>query len=157
MNWGPYFLGIASSLTALCLIWLVRSQITNFLNLILFRIYPKISGKYKIVFKEKNRVDPHSRDIVELSQFGSKVWGVNKTFIGDKCIDKDKIKGHITPSRILIFEYESISGEHHNLGTGSFRLAVNNKTFNGYITCLCANCQNTTYMEAELEKIESNE
>ena len=153
MQSSSFVYGVLSSITAAIIIIIFKNQIANIVNLLFLKVYPKVKGKYKIEFLE-NRVDKKQKDIITFHQFGNKIWGINETFENYKLVDQDKIKGKVTASRIVTFEFESISENHHNFGTGIFRISSTNVEMSGYITCLCVQCQDTTSIKVKLVKVD---
>ena len=152
MEWSAFFLGVASSVTAALVVFFFKAQVGNLVNVLFFKVYPKVSGVYTIKFKE--RVPKNQRDVLRLSQFGAKIWGTNETYEGDKLVAEDKIAGRVTASRFLLFDFESKTESHHNMGSGLFRMSSDSSKLTGYISGLCATCQNATSIEAVLHRID---
>jgi len=153
MDINSFIWGVAASITAALIIFFLKTQISSIVSYLLFRIYPKIAGKYRIIHLTDS-VAKNQKDILRLSQFGPKIWGENNTFENDKIVATDKIKGRITPSRILVFEFETVTAEHHNFGSATFIVGQNISKMKGYLTCLCGNCGSATSHEVQLERIQ---
>jgi hypothetical protein len=153
MDLISFMFGVGASLTAAIIVFIFKSQFSNFASYLFFRIYPKVSGQYRILHLTKD-VAQNQKDILKLSQFGPKLWGTNTTYEKDKIVAVDKIKGKITPSRVLVFEFETITEGHHNFGTGTYLLGQNLAKLEGYMTCLCGNCGSATSHKSRLERIE---
>ena len=152
MELNSFLFGVGASLTAAIILFIFRSQFNNVASYLFFRIYPKVAGKYRILHLTK-RVVGDQKDVLKISQFGPKLWGTNTTYKKDKIVAVDKIKGKITPSRVLVFEFETISEEHHNFGTGTYLLGQDLAKMEGYMTCLCGNCGSATSHKSRLERI----
>ena len=153
MDTSTFIFGVVSSLIASLLIYVFKNQLSNFLNVIFLKVYPKINGRFEILLPKENNAE-NQKIILFLNQFGGKVWGRIETYSDDKKVSIDKVVGKVTPSRILIFEYESSPDEHHDFGTGLFHISSDNKKMSGYMSFLCANCQNTGSMKVVIKKIE---
>lgn len=150
--------GVLSSLLAVFIIYLLKNQFHNLVNMIFFKVYPKISGKWLISHLEKDgERNPKERDVMELKQFGSIIKGINRTYEGDKLIGEDKIKGSITATGILQFTWESkTNDQHHHYGSAFIRVSMYKKEMEGVIVTICCQCErNLAYGEIKLTKLDS--
>jgi hypothetical protein len=150
---SEFILGVVSSLVASLLVVVFKNQLSNLLNVIFLKVYPKIGGRFEILLPEINNAEKQ-RHILILNQFGGKIWGRIETYSDNKKVSVDKVAGKVTPSRIFIFEFESPPADHHDFGTGLFHISSDNKKMSGYLSSLCANCQNAHSMETTIKKID---
>ena len=151
-----FFAGVLSSLVAVFIVFLAKNQVHHVVNLVFFKVYPKISGKWQIIhLTEGEKNESKTRDVMELTQFGSKVGGLNRTYDGDRVVVEDKITGNITASGVFKFSWESKTSEHHDYGTAFVRILTQKKEMRGYVITMCCNCEaNPAFGEVLIKKIE---
>ncbi|HYF81861.1 MAG TPA: hypothetical protein VEB00_02375 [Clostridia bacterium] len=145
-----FLLGVMSSIVAAIIIYIFKSQLQNLANLVLFRVYPNISGKWQVIYN--NEVSPEDKEFMELTQFGSRVKGACRTYNDEKLISEDKVVGKITPSGIFQFEWESRSQEHHQYGSALLRVSNYKNKMTGFFITICCVCE-ANPASAELELI----
>lgn len=150
---SAFFIGILSSLATIFIVFLCRTQIFFIINIIFYKIYPKISGQWKLELIEASNSLLNQRDIVLLSQFGSTITGLIKTYDGDKIIANDLIKGKITPTRLLLYTYESKTADHNCFGSALFKINSTAEKMYGYVTYICEKCEKSSASKAILTKI----
>jgi hypothetical protein len=154
MNINSFLLGVASSVVAAIIILLIKNNFNNIVNLLFFKLYPNISGKYKMDIPEYRNFYENEKVIIILKQFGYRIKGIIETYDGDLLKTQDNIKGKISPSRVLIYSYETADANHHDYGTGIFKISSDTKILIGYISSLCARCENAHSFKTSLKKIE---
>ena len=152
-----FIIGVASSLFAVFLIYLVRNQLGIILNLVFKRYFPNVSGKYLCTLMSDN-VDafdtyPNQKEYMFIKQISNKIYGHIDTYSGEELKEKCLIHGVISVTRILRISYESKTTDHHELGVGIFKLDTEGKNFEGYVVGLCSICQKLTTAHAKLVKL----
>ncbi len=137
-----FILGVMSSIAAVVIVYLAKNQVHHVINLIFFRVYPKVSGKWQINHLVKDiESSVTTRDIMELSQFGSRIKGTNRTYDGDRVVVEDAITGQITATGLFQFTWESKSDEHHDYGSAFVRVSTQKQEMEGYVTTICSKCE----------------
>ena len=145
-------IGVISSILAAMIIYLARTQLRILVNFILSGVYPRIEGRYKLEFDETLMAEPTEETFFELQQLGPIIRGIGKTYKDNKITSEDIVRGKITATRVLIFNFETITEAHHNIGAGLFRLSATGSEMSGYLSYICVQCQGAGAMEAKLIK-----
>jgi hypothetical protein len=73
MDFGTFLLGVLSSLFATIIVFVFRSQFTNLVNMLFFKVFPKVAGKYRVVVHKERESFPDQKDTLRVSQFGAKI------------------------------------------------------------------------------------
>jgi hypothetical protein len=154
MDMEAFTLGVGSSMTATFVVYLFRNQFANCINLILLRVYPRVDGKYSLKIPKIHKSTPGEKCLVRVRQLGSIINGHLETYDGDRMLYRCKLKGKVTPTRLLQFNYESQSHEHHNYGTGLFSISSDSSSMEGHLSFICATCQKGESIHATLKKRE---
>jgi hypothetical protein len=150
---SAFFLGVASSLAAVFIVWLLGTRVWPDLQRRLFSNAPNIRGVYDLIkmsYDDPKVPDPQAAPKrVELKQSGSKVSGtVSLEQAGEKC----RLVGHITASRILTFSYEPEDKNIHDYGSAVLRLSRDGDHMSGVFTFLCNCCEDVTPTRVVMRK-----
>ncbi len=144
-------LGVSTSLLATFVVYVFRSSVNAAISAIFGRVYPNVSGTYKVHFLEQS-ANRNLDTLIELKQFTNRVSGSITQSKGGKIVARDKLKGVITPTRVVKFQYESVSAEHHDHGAALLKLSPDSKKLVGHIVFLCDSCENSGEERIELRK-----
>ena len=87
--------------------------------------------------------------------FAHTVRGELRTIENGNVVDREKLSGRITMSRIVILRTEGKDAEHHNFGTLLLKITSKTSILRGAQNFLCANCGNVGSSFVFLEKIKT--
>lgn len=153
---GPFFLGVISSVVAAAICYSCRYAIGPAINMIFFRMYPDVSGRY-LCQGDKSRRDPfpNQREVLILRQFANRLSGYAETYSGEELKGRSAVHGRVTQTRIIVLWSESVTPGHHNYGAGVFRLNPMGTEAIGDDTSLCITCGDVTTMRTKLTKLQN--
>ena len=151
-----FLIGLGSSFLASLLFSWSRQYWANIINAIFRNIYPKIEGRYLLQIPKELMDKDVTKLVIEFKQFGAQLTGILTTYSGEKISTQDKLEGRISPSRYLFFTYHSTNAAHNQFGTGLYKISNDAKRFNGYISYICINCENTYAAPSTMKLIEDS-
>jgi hypothetical protein len=150
---NAFLLGVASSLAAVFIVWLLSTRVWPDLQRRLFSNAPDVHGVYDMI--KMSYDDPSVPDHqaapkrVELKQSGSKVSGSVSL---EQAGERSRLTGYITGSRVLTFSYEPDKKNIHDYGTAVLKLSRDGKDMSGVVTFLCSCCEDITPTKVILRK-----
>lgn len=151
---NDFLIGVMASVVTAILIALFKNQLSTLLSALFAKLYPTVRGRYRINWIDMGK-SRKEKDLIEFHQFGRIVWGVLENHVGDQIVAKQKVRGHVSPARILTFTYESSTPEHHHYGSGLLKMSPGSKyKIAGYVTFICKTCEATASQRVVLEKLE---
>lgn len=148
-----FLIGFLGSVAAVIFVYSVRYQIGTILNIIFYKYFPNVSGKYLWTSIEEGDAYPNQKVYLHLKQFAYFVKGYCEVFSGEELKREYSVKGTISQTRILRITFESKTTEHHDFGVGLFRIDSEGKNLKGYRVTLCVICEDTITVLTVLKKL----
>ena len=150
---NTFILGVVSSVLAAIICYCSRFLIGPLVNLVFFRMFPNVSGKYRVDGDHSRDAFPNQREVVTLKQFANRLSGTSETFSGEILKAKFAVHGRITQTRILILWFDSVTPGHHNYGTAVLHLTTDGTSAKGEQLSLCVTCEDVTSTRIKLVRI----
>lgn len=153
MDTTTIILGITTSLLATIIVVIFRASIKVIISNLFGHVYPDVSGSYKLKFLEQN-ADEDLDTSIDITQFANRISGIVKQYKKGKLVSNDALKGVVTPTRVVKFQYESVSADHHEHGAMILKLSSDSRKMTGHVIFICETCENTGDDKVVLEKCE---
>jgi hypothetical protein len=141
----PLTLTILSAIIAPIIVEIVKNYISNGFVIQLTGV-PNVKGRYKAIYPDN--IFPS--ETVMLKQFGSMISG---TIDDHKLKDSYTLKGFVTTSRLISYQFTPKNRNNNNYGTCLLRLDRKGKCPKGYITYIAATDNELKTISVTFEKI----
>jgi len=108
---------------------------------------PNVAGEYRTVYK--NRPEDWSETVI-IKQFGKRLWGESKDNDSHYSV---KIKGTVTPSRLIYYNFRHQDDINNDCGVGMLKLDKYGAKADGYVIFLDDDSDVPTSVEITMIKI----